>query len=169
MARGHSYQYAIDINMTADTRGLKDRIDDIQDRGRDVSHVLRWAGRHLQRSYSLNFTTLGAQSAASMMKGMWPPLEPRYAARKAREFPLAPPMIRTGRLFASVNNLTNNPSSDVDKMEATFAVDSPYVHWHQYGTKNMPARPIVFAPRDFPREFGDKLAQYVSEGKIPND
>jgi phage gpG-like protein len=57
----------------------------------------------------------------------------------------------------------------VGDTEAEFAVDIPYAHWHQYGTQNMPARKIVFVPRDFPRHLGDKIAQYISEGKIKGD
>lgn len=168
-ARGSSLDYQIVIKMSAETRGLRDRLDDMTDRARDVSYVLRWAGRKLHRSYSRNFTTLGAESAVSMLKTMWPPLDNEYASWKAGKFPGAPTMVRTGALKASVDNLQRNPSSDIDKMEAVFAVDSDYVRFHQYGTRNMPARPIVFVPRDFPQEFGDKIAQYVSEGKVPND
>lgn len=171
MARGKAsgLEYQIVFEMTADTRKLKDRIENMQDRGRDVSHVLHWAGRTLQRSYSRNFTTLGAESAASMLKGIWPPLDLKYAAWKMTRYPMAPPMVQTGRLLSLVNNLPRNPSSDVDKTEATFAIDSPIARWHQYGTRNMPARPLVFVPRDFPERFGQKVVNYVSEGKIPRD
>ena len=161
--------YEVNISIAVDADDAIDRLKDMRDRGQDLGRPLHWGGRVLQRAYSANFTTLGAEGARSMLKNAWPPLDTTYAAWKATRFVGAPPMVQTGKLFTAVKNLTRNPSTNVDRHEAEFAVDVPYAHWHQYGTRDMPARKIVFVPRDFPRHLGDKMAQYISEGKIIGD
>jgi hypothetical protein len=49
-------------------------------------------------------------------------------------------------------------------MEGTFIVDSPIAKFHQYGTQDMPARKILFVPRDFDRDINKKVTKYVIEG-----
>jgi hypothetical protein len=49
-------------------------------------------------------------------------------------------------------------------MEGTFVIDSPIARFHQYGTRDMPARKILFIPRDFDRDINKKTLQYIIEG-----
>lgn len=143
---------------------VKERLQDIKDRANDFTPVLKWAGKELERAYSKNFTTLGAISATAMLKGAWPPLDAEYAAWKSTRYPGAPPMVQTGELFRSVASLTDSPRNLLSDTSATYVVDSPIARFHQFGTENMPARKIVFVPRNFDRDLGNKAVKYITEG-----
>lgn len=143
---------------------VKERLQDMKDRSSNFNPILRWAGMELERAYSKNFTTLGAMSAAAMLKGAWPPLDAEYASWKSTRYPGAPPMVQTGELFRSVADLANSPKNQMSDTSATFVVDSSIGRFHQFGTENMPARKIVFVPRNFDRDLGNKAAKYIVEG-----
>lgn len=152
------------IDVDFDGEDAKDRLENMKDRAKDFGPVLRWAGRTLERAYSENFTTLGLLSAQAMLRGAWPPLDAEYGAWKSTRFPGAPILVRTGELFRSVGSLDSSSKNTMSDTSATFVVDSPIAKFHQYGTKNMPARRIVFVPRDFDREIGKKAANYIVDG-----
>lgn len=152
----------ITINVRSDE--AEDRLDGMLDRTRDFGPVLRQAGEKLERAFSENFTTLGAMSAKAMLRGAWPPLDPQYAAWKAQRLPGAPILVASGKLFRSVANLTKGPVNFVSDHEAEFGVTGRIAKFHQYGTENMPARKIVFVPRDFDREMSDSIGKYIKHG-----
>ena len=141
-----------------------DRLKNMKDRANDMGPVLRWGKDYLQRAYSKNFTTMGAMSAKAMLKGAWPPLDDDYAFQKAERYPGAPMMMITGELFRSVANIASSPKNVITEMEGTFVIDSPIARFHQYGTRDMPARKILFIPRDFDRDINKKTLQYIIEG-----
>lgn len=161
----YRYRIAIDIEFGDDFDNLQERLDEIEDRLEDVSPALRWGGKVLERAFSRNFTTLGAESARSMAGSMWPPLDASYASWKATRFPGAPMMVQSGKLFSKVESMTKSNVSRVENMEATFGISSEYAKFHQYGTKNMPERKIIFVPRNFPERLGQKIADYVVNGR----
>ena len=142
----------------------KKRLRDMEDRASDFGPVLKWGVNKLERAYSTNFTTMGLMSARAMLGGAWPPLDTEYASWKATKFPGAPMMVQTGELFRSVSNLSSSTKNEMTDMSATLVVDSPIAKFHQYGTRDMPARKIVFVPRDFDKEIGEKAAKYVVDG-----
>lgn len=152
------------VEITVDEDAAKDRIQDMRDRAGNFRPVLKWAGEKLERAYSENFTTMGLMSARAMLKGAWPPLDAGYASWKATRYPGAPMLVQTGELFRSVANISSNPYSNIEDMHAEFAVVGKIAKFHQYGTQNMPARKIIFVPRDFDRELGEKAADYVVNG-----
>lgn len=152
------------IKVEIDTDEADDRLDNMMDRMKDFGPVLRHGGEKLERAYSENFTTMGLMSAKAMLKGAWPPLDPQYAAWKAMRYPGAPPMVQTGELFRSVANLTKGPINYISDHEATFGVVGKIPKFHQYGTENMPARKIIFVPRDFDRDMGKAVLRYVIHG-----
>lgn len=154
----------IDIKVKVDLNNTKDRLDNMKDRMKNFNPVFRWGAKRLERAFSQNFTMMGAMSAAAMVKGMWPPLDPAYAAQKASVFPGAPMLVRTGALWADVSNLSNSPKNVLSDMQAEYVVDNRIAKFHQYGTESMPARPVVFVPRDFDREIGQKIQQYIKHG-----
>lgn len=162
MGRRNIYVYINDVEWK--DKGAKDRLQNMKDRAQDFGPVLRWAGKTLERAYSKNFTTMGTMSARAMLSGAWPPLEPEYAAWKATRYPGAPTLVQTGELFRSVANMTSSPSNTMTDMEATFVVDSPIARFHQYGTEDMPARKIVFVPRDFDRDINKQTVKYIMQG-----
>jgi len=154
----------VELDVKVDIDEAHDRLEAMKDRMKNFNPVFRWGASRLERAFSQNFTMMGALSAAAMVKGMWPPLDPAYAARKAQKFPGAPMMVMTGRLWGDVSNLANSPKNVLSDMEAEYVVDNRIARFHQDGTRNMPARPIVFVPRDFDREIGEKIIQYVKHG-----
>lgn len=162
MARNTVYVYISRTNWDGDD--AKDRLDGMKDRAKDFGPVLNWAKNSLERAYSKNFTTMGALSARAMLRGAWAPLDGEYASWKSTRYPGAPMLVQSGELFRSVANLASSPKNKISDMEGTFVVESPIAKFHQYGTENMPARKIVFVPRDFDRDLGDKALQYVVQG-----
>lgn len=162
MGRRDVYVYVKDVDWRG--KDAVDRLRNMRDRANDMGPVLRWAGKTLERAYSKNFTTMGALSAKAMLKGAWPPLDEEYASWKFTRVPGAPPLVLTGGLFRSVASLSSSPKNVITDMEATFTVDSPIAKFHQYGTQDMPARKIVFVPRDFDRDINKKTQQYIING-----
>lgn len=156
----------IDVIITVDVDNdeAQDRLQAMRDRSKNLKPVLRWAGERLERAYSANFSTMGSFSARAMLRGAWPPLDPAYAAWKAKRFPGAPMLVRTGGLMREVTDISSNPASRIDDMEADFAVVGKIPKFHQYGTENMPARKIIFVPRDFDRELGERTGKYIKLG-----
>ena len=61
-------------------------------------------------------------------------------------------------------NASSNPGSDISDQSMELVVPGRIARWHQFGTRNMPARPIVFVPRDFDRQIGQDLAKYIVDG-----
>jgi hypothetical protein len=91
-------------------------------------------------------------------------LDPAYAAWKATRFPGAPTLVRTGGLLKEVSNISSNSASNIDDMEAEFAVVGKIPKFHQYGTENMPARKIIFVPRNFDQDLADQTARFIKFG-----
>lgn len=149
------------LKVRVKSEDAKDRLENIQDRTQDLGPVLRWAKSHLERAYEENFLSQGAVSARAMMAGGWAPLSPAYGAWKASHWP-TPLMVRTGKLLFDVTHLeTDGAKSDTS---ITFNVRSSIAQYHQYGTSEMPARKLVFVPRDFDRDIGKKTTSYVVNG-----
>jgi hypothetical protein len=162
MAKKQVWVYISDVDFNG--ADAKDRLENMKDRAKNMRPVLNWAKNHLERAYSKNFTTMGSLSAKAMLKGSWPPLDEEYASWKFRNVPGAPPLVMTGKLFRSVANMASSPKNVISDMEGTFVIDSPIAKFHQYGTQDMPARKILFVPRDFDRDINKKVTKYVVEG-----
>ena len=145
-----------------DSDEAKERLDDMQDRTRDMGPVLRWAKRTLEEATKENFLSQGSVSAKSMLGGAWPPLSPEYGAWKAVNW-ATPLMVRTGGLLFDATNLDVVGGSSSDQ-SITLAVNNRIAKFHQYGTEDMPARPILFTPRDFDRDLGKVARKYIKHG-----
>jgi phage gpG-like protein len=154
--------YSIVVNVRSDE--AFDRLEAMGDRVDNMRPVLKWGAEKLERAFSENFTMMGLMSARAMLKGAWEPLDPVYGAWKAVRFPGAPMLVQSGGLFRSIENISANSESKMTDQSVVLAVDSSIAKFHQYGTRHMPARPIVFIPRDFDREIGKKAGQYVKHG-----
>jgi phage gpG-like protein len=137
---------------------VQNLIADIQDRCTDVKPVFRWAHQVLKKTFAENFTSQG------LPVGGWSPLDPEYAAWKARRLPGAPTLIRSGELFRSLSELSDPSVNEINKLSATFGTGLNYAKFHQYGTNKMPKRQILFIPQSFADEFAEKLANYIVEG-----
>ena len=145
-----------------DSDEAKERLDDMQDRTRDMGPVLRWAKRTLEEATKENFLSQGAVSARSMLGGAWPPLSAEYGAWKEKNW-ATPLMVRTGGLLFDATNLDVVGGSSSDQ-SITLSVNNRIAKFHQYGTEDMPARPILFTPRDFDRDLGKLARKYIKDG-----
>ena len=159
--------YSIDVVITkVEINDAQARLKDMKDRTKNVRPVLKKAEERLERAWGENFTTLGLLSAKAMLKGGWAPLSPSYYAWKKVRFPMTAEqiLVQTGQLYTLVSNASSNAGSEISDQSMELVVPGKIAMWHQYGTKNMPARPIVFVPRDFDRQIEEDLAKYIVDG-----
>lgn len=95
-------------------------------------------------------------------RGKWSPLGDGYGAWKARAYPGAPLLVRTGRLRESLT--TSAPSPDaIRTVTATgfeWGTRVQYGHYHQLGTIHMVDRPLF----DFDARFEKGLRAAVLKG-----
>lgn len=81
----------------------------------------------------------------------WAPLNQRYAARKAEEFPGRPPLIREGLMQRSFKK-------NAGRASATIFNTAPHFGYHQGGTSRIPAR--VMMKVDHARQI--RIAEIIS-------
>lgn len=97
---------------------------------------------------------LGLEAKRFSRRGGWKPLSPAYAARKARDFPGAPPMVRTGRMMAALTGRSGDFRANIEATGLTVEVDVPvrrgFPLWavHQHGAHRgdwwqLPRRPVL--------------------------
>jgi phage gpG-like protein len=55
---------------------------------------------------------------------------------------------------------------NVRKNEAVIGTNLRYAKFHQYGTTKMPKRQIVFEPKGFADELGQRALRWISKGTI---
>jgi phage gpG-like protein len=147
----------IEVEVKADdVLGL---LEDMKDRAGDMRPVFRWAKGQLELANAANFMTNGLPSGKP-----WQPLDKEYGSWKSAHFPGAGTMVRSGNLFRSLTNMNDSAVNVIEKTTATFGTSVEYAKFHQYGTTKMPARKIVFTPREFPRELGVEIAKYLVLG-----
>lgn len=92
--------------------------------------------------------------------GGWPALSPAYAAWKAKHYPGAPILVRTGALR---EDLTQRPFS-IDVVEdrmALFGSAVPYGRFHQGGTDQMPRRRPIELPNSEREEWAKVMQRWI--------
>lgn len=146
------------ISVKVDISEPMDKFKKMEDRSKDFTPVWRWAKRSLERSFSENFRGGGS------LVGGWDPLDVGYASWKRKNHPGNPRLRISGKLFRSIRNLDGGVNK-INKLNATFGTDVEYAKFHQYGTTKMPARPIVFVPDQFASDLGQKMENYVVNGR----
>lgn len=97
----------------------------------------------IRRHYKRTFDSRGARVGDGRK---WARLSPRYRARKAREFPGRPLLVRTSALRSAM--VGGGSGSLVQKRAKRLSVglrgrNRRIAEYHQTGTRNMPARPVV--------------------------
>jgi phage gpG-like protein len=77
-------------------------------------------------------------SRGSVIGQPWAPLNPTYAAHKARLYPGRPPLVRTGLMQRSF-------TSDPSKMQVTIGNSAPYFQYHQSSAERskLPRRAMI--------------------------
>jgi hypothetical protein len=72
----------------------------------------------------------------------WAPLSPGYAAEKSRTHPGRSILIREGNL----RRAASEPRREATPRTLTLWIDDPVAAYHQEGTDDMPARPLIPSP-----------------------
>lgn len=116
--------------------------------------VFELARETLAAANAANFT------AAGLPSGGWAPLSPVTAAWKAEHGFPPNPLIRTGDLMASLSTLRGSPN-EIGTHSATFGTNVEYAKFHQYGTRRMPKRQVIFEPFGFSMLMKHAVASHV--------
>lgn len=132
----------------------------MQLRSTNFSPVFAKAKLELSAASASNFSLGGLPS------GGWSPLSPQYAAWKLTRFPGAPPLVRSGRLAASLSGGTADSIFSVTPTKMQIGTRLEYAKFHQYGTTKMPKRKIVFEPAGFAKSVGSSSASWIAKGEI---
>lgn len=137
------------ISVDFDTSGLDRFFDQLETQSTDITGTpigdgFAAAGDIYMEGTRDRFQLL-SQSGGS---GTWPPLSPKYAARKLKAIGHNAILVYTGELFWSLTpgepNNIRFPLPD----GIVVGTDDPKAAFHQYGTEKMPARPILVDPSD---------------------
>jgi len=119
---------------------------------------LKWARDEIKKANRLNFATQGEASGKA-----WNTLDMEYQSWKIAHYGSLPTMIREGDLFRDLTTLSGRVNH-VGRKTATFGTDLDYARFHQTGTRFMPARKIVFVPKGFAHDLGEKVGEYLVYG-----
>ena len=129
-------------------------------RAEDFRPIFRWARDELERSNRQNFATSGTASGRP-----WSPLDTEYSRWKLANAGPKPLLVFDGTLRRSLTSLRGRPN-EIDKKKAVFGTDIEYAKFHQFGTRKMPQRKIVFVPPFFAEEMAARIANYVVNGEL---
>lgn len=149
----------IKIFFEMDIGDLDKKLSKMSKRALTMLPLFPEAQARLQMANAANFASNG------LLAGGWAPLDAKYGAWKAVRFPGAPTMVRTGKLFSSLVNLTNT-ATRATNTEFQFGTTVSYAKFHQMGTEKMPKRQVVFIPRSFAEWLGSSYAAWVVDGKV---
>jgi phage gpG-like protein len=149
----------VNVSIEVDIGDLDKKLYAMAKRSLTMLPLFPEAQAKLQMANAANFASNG------LLTGGWAPLDAKYGAWKAARFPGAPPMVRTGKLFSSLVNLTNT-ATRATNTEFQFGTTVSYAKFHQMGTEKMPKRQIVFVPRKYAEWLGSSYASWVVEGKV---
>jgi phage gpG-like protein len=132
------------------------RLEGIKTRLEDQRVPFQQARAILALANSSNFSTNG------LPVGGWAPLDVQYGAWKAARYGAAPVLVRTGKLFRSLTALDGGAVNMISPKKAEFGTDVEYAKFHQYGTRKMPKRQIIFEPVGFAAELGQIMAKWTA-------
>lgn len=154
--------HLMEVEIGVTTTGIASaiaRLTAMHARAQVLTPVLLKAKQEVKLAHAANFTSNG------LLVGGWKPLDAQYASWKMARFPGMPPLVRTGKLFASlaggmgaVDTMTNTSFSLGTTVE--------YAKFHQYGTTKMAKRKIVFEPPLFAKKLGRDTVDYIANGEV---
>lgn len=149
----------ISIHGQAELLRTAERFEAMARRARDTSPAWRAWGDDVAAAFTEQFRSEGAR----LLKSVWAPLSPRYAAWKARHFPGKPILQRTGEMMTG---FTRRPLviERVDSNSGTFGSDRKPAKWHQHGTRRMPARPIARKDDELKDAASRHLSRHIMHG-----
>jgi phage gpG-like protein len=124
----------------------------------DMSEPLSRMADVILERVNEQFATEGAHGEA----GGWRPLSPEYAKWKAKHYPGAPILVRTGKMKDLL--LDKSSSVTVTKQSMIYAPLSEYAGYHQRGTVKMPARkPVNLTMADRKAALNSVFTVWVNE------
>ena len=123
-------------------------------RSKSFEPIFIKAKKRIEAANAANFAANGLPA------GGWAPLDPQYAAFKQAKYPGKPTLVGNGRLFRSVASMTSSVSS-ISPTKAEFGTNVEYAKFHQYGTRFMPKRKIIFEPQGFSRETANDAVRWI--------
>jgi len=114
------------------------KIDSLAKMGKiDLRAIFNVIGIGYRKEVSLIFDKKQARGVGLR----WAPLSPKYAERKAIEYPGAPLLVRTGRLKDSITKKgALGGINIINKTQAVFGTTVPYGIYHDKGGKKIPKR-----------------------------
>lgn len=136
------------------------RLRDIADRAADVRPAWPYVGDTVAGAMVDQFETEGASGGAP-----WAPLSPPYLRWKIRNGFDPRKLRQTGAMRES---LTSDPMAieEYQPQQARFGSDDPKLHFHQSGTRFMPARPVLFMTPQLERDVARILVRYIVDGRV---
>lgn len=140
------------VRVSCDASRAIARLEAMQQRTRDFTPLFVYAKEQLRLANAENFSTGG------LPVGGWRP-------RDSEEDYRWPILDKGGKLKRSLIGLSGAPNVITPKY-AEFGTDVEYAVYHQYGTRYMPARKIVYDPRGFSEDLANKAASWVARGVI---
>lgn len=129
---------ALTLNNTKVLNEITSMLQNYGDLRYEFEEVVRSLLKYNQRQFNLKGN------------GKYAPLSESYKKWKKKHFPGQPIMVLTGRLRNSITNAgdsiagNNDRVVEINKTSMNFGTKVPYSGFLQYGTKKMPARPILF-------------------------
>lgn len=139
----------MEVDVEVDAGEAIDLIRSIKRQTRQYVVVFEEARIYLETAYTSNFASRGAEVGGWAPYGAWS----AEVGQPAR-------LVRTGRLMESLSNLRGAPN-DIGPRSATFGTDVPYAKFHQFGTRQMPMREVVFEPLGFAEFLAERVADHV--------
>ena len=132
----------------------------MRERSKDFRSVFRWAQRQLEEEWIKNFRSEGSTGGKP-----WMPLDSEYARWKLTEYGPLPSLVQSGKLFKDLSFI-KGPPSRMGHNDAVFGIDAPSAQFHQSGTRNMPARQLIFVPRFFAERLAKVTLNYITSGNV---
>lgn len=96
----------------------------------------------------------------------WPELSPAYAGWKSSVAPGKPILRLTDRMYDSVTSQTSDTIWEVGPKHIAFGSRVPYFIYHQEGTANMPARPMMTLPASAAATLNAMVISYIQGGEV---
>jgi phage gpG-like protein len=154
----------LDVKMNANQLIKKiDRMIDLKHNWRplfdvilgDVNSAIDWT---LRGAILRRFT-----SETSPKGSPWKDLNPVYAKRKAIKWPGSTKLIASGDLFESLVSTSAKSVVQMSETKLTYGTIVPYAGYLQFGTKFMPARPMMGLSSIQKSKYKKLISQYVSQ------
>lgn len=146
------------VYVAGDGKGVTLNLTRFQQRVEDATPAMREVVRQVKSGRNTDMFRNGGPPSKR-----WKPLDPGYRAWKARHYPGAGTLVRTGRLRDSLT-VAGQGVETAGPRSATIGTRVPYAKYHQRGTRSMPARPIVDQDRDVQRLVTKIMQRWVVEG-----